>query len=160
VLVSSLGMTAALPAQAAIVDRVERLLPAENCQAALPAYDGNIRKRPLAVQNEGDGNAFVTCAMKGTFGAAAIDKEVWVRLINIGATATSITCTLVDGRNLALSDPLFLTRTALVPAGGSIEIGWAGADNGGNNYIYPAMSCGLPPRTGIRYTGRLYEYED
>ena len=32
------------------------------CQAALPAYEGLIRKRPMAIQNEGVSTAFVTCA--------------------------------------------------------------------------------------------------
>lgn len=33
------------------------------CQAALPAFDGLVRKRPLAVQNESTGHAFVTCSL-------------------------------------------------------------------------------------------------
>ncbi|HST45355.1 MAG TPA: hypothetical protein VLK29_09045, partial [Luteimonas sp.] len=33
------------------------------CQAALPAYDGLIRKRPVAIRNEGDAAAFVSCSL-------------------------------------------------------------------------------------------------
>ena len=32
------------------------------CQGALPAFETQIRKRPLALQNEGEANAFVTCS--------------------------------------------------------------------------------------------------
>ena len=32
------------------------------CAAALPAFEGLVRKRPRAIQNEGAGTAFVSCA--------------------------------------------------------------------------------------------------
>lgn len=156
----SIAMTVAWSARGAIVIRSERLLAAENCQAALPSFDGRIRKRPLAVQNESGATAFVTCAMKGTLAVQAINQEVRVWLINNGGAARNITCTLVDGRNLGLSDPIFLTKSTTVATADSSEIVWLPADNGGNAFLYPALSCGLPPGTGIRYTGRLYQYED
>lgn len=159
-LACAFAMTASWSVRGATVIRPERLLAAENCQAALPNFEGSIRKRPLAVQNESSVNAFVTCAMKGTAGARAINQEVRVRLINIADAPRSVTCTLVDGRNPALSDPIYIAKSTTVAAGGSSEITWQPADNGGNNFIYPALSCGLPPRTGIRYTSRLYQYED
>ncbi len=33
------------------------------CQTALPVFDGNVRKRPLAVTNEGTSNAFISCSI-------------------------------------------------------------------------------------------------
>jgi len=57
-------LVALVSTEASAVD-LERLSMANavgRCQGALPNYEGAIRKRPLAVQNEGTGSAFVTCA--------------------------------------------------------------------------------------------------
>lgn len=153
------GLAAATPAAAVVVLRKEVLLAAENCQAALPAYDGNIRKRPLAIQNEGTDSAFVTCALKGAFAAAAINTRITVRVINGTTTPKTMACTLVDGRNMALNAPVLRALSTVLAANGSAELVWTSAANGGN-YIYPAMSCNLPPGTGIRSTSRTYQYEE
>ncbi len=158
--VFALGITTLNAASAAIVDRTETVMPAENCQPALPAYDGSIRKRPLAVQNEGGAIAFVTCGMKGAFAARPINRMVTITLVNTTPTPVAATCTLVDGRDLALSTPVFipLTRT-LSPAMPSTYF-WSPANNGGANFIYPALSCGLPPGIGISSSARVYQYDD
>lgn len=147
-------------ASAAIVDRTETVMPAENCQPALPAYDGNIRKRPLAVQNEGTTIAFVTCGMKGAFAARPINRTVSITLANTSSTPVSATCTLVDGRDLALSSPVFLPKTILVATSLPSVFEWTAASNEGRNFIYPAISCGLPPGIGISSTSRVYQYDD
>ncbi len=36
----------------------------KNCQPALPLDDAAVRKKPLAVQNEGIATAFITCSFK------------------------------------------------------------------------------------------------
>ena len=48
-------------AQAVTVNRDYLSHGTANCQSALPVFDGNIRKRPAAVANEGTATAFVTC---------------------------------------------------------------------------------------------------
>lgn len=145
---------------AATVSRAELLLPVENCQPALPIYDGNIRKRPLGLQNEGNSAAFVTCAMKGAFAARPINLSIGVSLFNSTPAPVSATCTLVDGRDLALATPVHLTRTRLLAAGQVSRIDWLAADNGGVNYIYPAVSCLLSPGIAIASTRRTFLYED
>lgn len=154
------GVAVAPIASAAIVDRTETVMPAENCQPALPAYDGNIRKRPLAVQNEGTSVAFVTCAMKGAFAARPINSAVAITLVNTTAAPVSATCTLVDGRDLALSTPVFLSLTRTLSTSLPTVFEWTATSNGGSNFIYPALSCGLPPGIGISSTRRVYQYED
>ena len=45
----------------------------DRCQPALPTFDGSIRKRPKAVQNEGTSIAFITCGFSGDNFAANDD---------------------------------------------------------------------------------------
>lgn len=49
--------------EAAPIERTLYVNASAHCQAALPVFDGLIRKRPLAVVNEGQAGAFVTCAI-------------------------------------------------------------------------------------------------
>ena len=36
------------------------------------------------------------------------------------------------------------------------ELSWTSADNDGVNFIYPAISCSLPPGTGIKAVGQSF----
>ena len=110
-----LGPTVAGNATAATIVEDELLLPAMACQAALPVFDGQIRKRPLAIQNEGTSNAFITCALRGRFGGTSATTGtsafVTVGLINNTGSSRTATCTLVDGRN-GLIDPINFVKSA------------------------------------------------
>jgi len=135
---------------AAVVQQSQIMLSADNCQAALPAFDGNIRKRPLAMQNDGTTPAFVTCGFKGL----GIDPHsagndlIGVALTTQGSQSVSVTCTLVNG----FSEPVYLTQTRTVHPGVANLLFWTG-----NGLDLAAMSCSLPPQTGILYTMRNYE---
>jgi hypothetical protein len=54
--------------------------PVSYCQAALPVFDGNIRKRPLALRNEGQGSAFVTCSFTAEGGTSSSLHYVRLRV--------------------------------------------------------------------------------
>ncbi len=70
-LVLAIGASfASFDAQAVTQNRRFQANATSYCQAALPAFEGAIRKRPLAVQNEGTTNAFVTCSF--TMESAAV----------------------------------------------------------------------------------------
>src|SRR5690606_34316104 len=92
------------------------------CAAALPAFEGLVRKRPRAIQNEGSTNAFVTCAPPQFTEAADPGLGPSIVLVNHGAGAVTVACTGVteDGDG-ALA---YLPLSGTVPGGGSTEIQW------------------------------------
>lgn len=150
----------AQPASADDFYREELAMSAETCQAALPAFDGNVRKRPLALMNEGSGSAFVTCGFTGAGeGEAPATLAVRVYLVNTDSAYHTVTCTLVDG-GPTLSGSLYVPRALAVPPDGAPhELAWIINDAPatlGPGFYYPVVSCGLEPRTGIAYTTRFY----
>jgi hypothetical protein len=127
------------------------------CQAALPAYEGQVRKRPLAIQNEGTVAAFVTCAIPQFTNPALNDPEygVGIFLINNGATAATVACT---GVSIGNEGVVYVPQTVEVPANSGIDsevvLSWdevAGDGSAG----YTTTSCSLPPGTGISFVSSL-----
>ncbi|MBB1472522.1 hypothetical protein H5368_05725 [Luteimonas sp. MC1782] len=114
------------------------------CKSALPVFDGNIRSRPRGVQNEGSTNAFVSCAQQSDFDDSP--TEVSLFLLNVGASAASVSCTLVVGATV----PLFFTETIEVPANsyGTWLVFDSPAANAWDSRAI-AYSCELPPGAGI-----------
>ena len=132
----------------------QAVMAAGTCQSALPVFDGVIRKRPLAVQNEGDSSAFITCGMEGVLNASAVTSEVTMALTNTADVEVIVNCTLVDGR-AGFSNPVYLVNSIKIAPNAPLGIlTWAAADNGGDNFVYPAISCALPPGAGIIAVGR------
>src|SRR5690606_38287655 len=64
------------------------------CAAARPAFEGRVRKRPLALQNEGTATAFVSCAPPQFTGIAG-DPELGLQimLVNLGDAPATVNCT-------------------------------------------------------------------
>lgn len=121
---------------------------AADCQTALPVYDGNVRKRPLAVQNEGSDNAFVTCS----FTTQATDLSfVTLFLTNNNTTDTPVTCTGVSGYSAGPTQ--YLPQTKTVAASGLGSMLWS------PDSILFNVSCNLPPGVGIG-TFRVVFQED
>ena len=76
------------------------------CAAALPAFEGLVRKRPRAIQNEGSTNAFVTCAPPQFTEAADPGLGPSIVLVNHGAGAVTVLASApivcrTDGRQSA-----------------------------------------------------------
>ncbi len=135
----------ALPAQAASNDANAVNL----CQGALPNFEGSLRKRPLGINNEGTITAFVSCSVDtDAFGAIT---GIEVILTNRNASATTVNCTLVDGvaPPFPTPAPVYLPKSVSVPAGTFSVLVWNAADNGGNPYLLPNLSCALPVGTEI-----------
>ena len=136
-------------------------MSADVCQPALPAFDGLIRKRPLAMQNEGTSNAFITCAFGGAFNGIPSQKTVTVGFTNITSGAITVNCTLVDAQD-GVVNPEYFPRSISVPASGApvtLLIWSANADNGGVRFTYPAVSCLLPPGIGVQVTNHTFDEE-
>ena len=138
-------------AQAVVRQRALFTNPVGICQAALPAFEGQIRKRPLAIQNEGTSNAFVTCA----FTSQAEATSVVMYFAGFDNLAHDVTCTGVTGFNRGLNQ--FVTKTVTLPASDSSSLAWAPADFAGGSSTFPdarfSVSCNLAPGVGINDAG-------
>ncbi|MEO6250913.1 MAG: hypothetical protein ABIO59_09580 [Luteimonas sp.] len=143
------GLVASGGANAVTVSRVDFSHASGFCQGALPSFDTNIRKRPLAVANEGTATAFVSCSMEKERNDAKI-TEATLKVFNRGTASADVSCTLVHGFQSSFS-PTYISKTATVDAGGSAFISWLPVDNAGANYSWLNWSCSLPPGTDIGY---------
>lgn len=121
--------------------------PVGNCQAALPAYEGQTRKRPLAVVNESGSTAFVTCAF--TTEEVSINVQSFrTRVSNLSGVPATVTCTAVVGDELEDAD--YIAKSIELAPGSDGELSWGTADNGGLLFAKSiAVSCALPPFTGL-----------
>lgn len=153
----AIGSALGNPAGAATVVRDHWSHGTANCQAALPVFDGNIRKRPLAFANEGATHAYVTCdtdnfsiPVEGSF------TLVGMYFSNDGADAAEIACTLVD--ILANGTHYFTESTGAIAPGGNSFILWSPSSyyDEGQLFRAPAISCNLPPQTRINFVDLAY----
>jgi len=115
------------------------------CQGALPNYEGNIRKRPLAVVNEGSSDAFVTCAFPGFGGEVHDTYYLYVR--NRGSDTITFTCTAVYGSEVE-GTPVYVTKSVPRAPGVSGSLFWLPGDGIGTAYP-TSVSCLLPPGGAI-----------
>lgn len=129
------------------------------CQAALPAYEGLIRKRPMAIQNEGVSTAFVTCAPVTLQGAESNELGHGVYIVNNTAAAVNVNCTGVEGARNGAAD-IVVPKSIEIAANSYDSIYWAIADGfGSSNNDSFNISCGIPPGVGITtvYTNQLLD---
>ena len=116
------------------------------CQGARPSYEGALRKRPLAIANEGAMPAFVSCSIRASF-----DEDITsivLVLTNRGASSQAFSCTLVEGVALPYSGnpPVYQPDSTVIAAGDYGGLGWNyNVDNGGHPYEIPNLNCSLPP---------------
>lgn len=158
ILVFACGLCCAPGAPAQDFFRQETAMSAESCQAALPVYDGNIRKRPLAIVNEGAGGAFVTCAFSQAGGR--VTEGLRLHVVNNGTTFKAVSCTLVDGPQDNPGPRLHVVRAlAVAPGGAPQAIAWLRSDPDlpSSGFVAPALSCLLEPGTGISMSERIYQ---
>jgi hypothetical protein len=159
---STLALACAMsPAQAATQQRSFVQNATGACQSALPVFDGNIRKRPLAVQNEGTAAAFVSCSLmdtSGGVGGASSVTSVFMYADNNTGAAVDLTCTLVDGYSGGTN--VFLPKTLTLPANSKAHpfLWTAAADNGGANFNWTTnLTCQLPVGTGLSLSFVYYD---
>lgn len=119
------------------------------CQSALPAYDGLVRARPRALQNEGGATAFVSCAQP-TDGALRL-RTITVGLDNNNPVPVVVTCTLVVGA----SAPLYYTQSLQLAAQSNYVLMNFQRPAGSDAFrsASHAFSCQLPPGTGVHSIG-------
>lgn len=165
---AAIAVAASLPgaARAGIEDIQVNSNPTGLCQGALPSFDTSLRKRPLAVKNEGSSDAFVTCSFttlqqqSGSNSVLAPDVVSYFGAFfaNSGSVDQTVSCTAVVGYE---NDPdvLYISKQALVKAGNV-----PGGSDDGFLFFYPedadqtrfyqmvSMSCRLPAGVAINDT--------
>ena len=153
----ALGLGASPQLSAATVVRSHFSHGTANCQSALPVFDGSIRKRPMALANEGVTTSFVTCDSENINADAETTGfhlvEIYFRNRS-GNDGVAVSCTLVDGVDQASS---FLPKqSTLMFIGGTAAVYWDSADNEDTNFGAPAISCALPAGVDITVVGFAY----
>jgi hypothetical protein len=122
------------------------------CQITLSVYESVVRRRPLAIQNEGSTPAFVTCSPVSLQGAGANDVEGYtVRVVNRGSSLVNVSCTAVIGSDgVASPAPVYSVKSANVGGGSSAIIAWRTLDTTGYSTAVPFnFQCNLQPGIGI-----------
>lgn len=118
------------------------------CQAALPSFEGLIRKRPLAIQNEGTSTAFVNCSpysmQNHPINATAGYETV---LTNRSGANLTIDCTGVIGGDLWTSTTFIVKSVAV--ANNDFGVLKFLPDEVGTTFSPFNFQCALPPGTGI-----------
>lgn len=122
-----------------------------HCQPATAVADGGIRKRPLAVQNEGTSTVGVTCSFEldvsdGIFALGPLD--IW--LYNGDTTAKTVTCTGVSGYQTGTNE--YVAKSVTIDPGEQGSVSWTLSDFPGGSWassLLISANCQLPPKVGI-----------
>ena len=119
-----------------------------SCQGSLPNFEGALRKRPLAVSNEGTGSAFISCSMAADIGSPSGVTGVLALFTNRTGSPVTINCTMVSGVAAPFGSPLYFPKSASIPANSYTIMQWSSsADNGGSAFMLPNLNCSIPPGT-------------
>lgn len=133
------------------------------CQSSLPVFDVQIRKRPLAVQNEGTKAAFISCSYYsvGPYGLTLGVTGVRVYVASNDGLNDTVTCTGVNGYNDGNAQ--YVVKSVDVPSSGAqVVMEWNPSDF--VNPLGPTLpysnfniNCNLNPGTGINQTEIHYQ---
>ncbi|MBC7988410.1 MAG: hypothetical protein H7Y19_02355 [Luteimonas sp.] len=148
----TMGQARATPEQLSFVSN-----PSARCQPATKVSEALIRKRPLAMVNEGTTNATINCAFE-LERSEQLGQIVALYLSNSTAAAVNATCTGISGWEGRTDDGgaainEYVPLQLVVPAGGQSEaFVWFDTDfdNGTGGLI--SVSCALPPGVAVNDT--------
>lgn len=119
------------------------------CQSALPVHDANVRKRPLAIANEGATTAFVSCSLQTPIGAGGV-SDIALSLKNRSSVSAQVTCTFVEGAHFDEELNFFFPKSVTVSAGSYTWMNWNYTfDNSGQVLFGARFNCALPPGVEI-----------
>lgn len=139
-------------AHAATIEAKFKQNGAGACQGALPAFAGTLRARPLALQNEGTTDAFVTCSLPFDDDNGEGATEINAVFQNTTGAAITTSCTLVDG-SLRIGTPYYVVKSVSIGANGTAELTFLANDyaNPSTLITRPNLSCQLPSGLGLAY---------
>lgn len=155
VLTVAVASAYSLPSSAALELHGNGSNPAARCQGALPVFETAIRKRPLAIVNEGTSNSFVSCG----FEYDVVDAEdnapdlLDTYFSNRSAAPITVSCTAVTGFDTGINEFVSLTTDTIAP-GAQGNLFWEAADfpNDGLLSGLISISCDLPAGAAINDT--------
>jgi hypothetical protein len=156
------------PSNAAIVLRSTITNGSVACSGTTSNYQNMLTTRAEGRRNSGSTNtSMVTCGGAAT--PMNMDGDVVAYEIgfnNASPNSITVNCSLVDGLGAAGgTDSKVLPKMVVIPAGGAAYIDWNSGDNGGTGwdsgpfYIYPSLTCNLPPKAEIAYTAIIYRVD-
>ncbi len=132
------------------------------CSGTLPAYQTQLRARPLALMNEGATSAFVSCSFDMGYQNLG-GNDIVAFLVNKTTNPVDVTCTGVDGIDPTLAAavgslvPAYVTKTVTLPANSAAPVIFFTADFGVTALSpFNSLSCNLPVGTGIALAGKDY----
>jgi hypothetical protein len=129
-------------------DITNHMLPSGNCDRALPVYDDGVRKRPLAVVNEGTTLRYINCTFEARVGFDIRGFGVWYK--NMSNAPQNVTCTGVVGLE---GEADYYTQTKAVAPGATQEFNW----NGWGEWKTPvAVQCGVKAGGALTYVWVKY----
>lgn len=146
-LCSAVVVAGVAQAGVATVERTQYFNAPAHCQGALPNFEGALRKRPLALQNEGTTNAFVTCAIPTQGRVDGLE----IYIATHDESVAPVTCTVVTGYNGGTN--YYAPQTTNTDPTGYAGFYWDAGDfeEGASEFPsgYLAVSCNLAPGTGL-----------
>lgn len=151
------GAGAAPGAAAVEVTRLETNAAVSACRAALPTYQHALRFRPLSVQNESATTAFVTCALENESLANRNTPAVGVIMRNDSAVDVEFECVVIDSSSLVAGPYWRFSRLALPAHSAGVEFEFRVNAEPPYTMRTTAMSCSLPPGTGIAAVWREFQ---
>lgn len=146
-------------AAAAQVDRRFHSQAVGNCQAALPAFETSLRKRPAGIRNEGSSAVFVTCSYtsQGSLAGFSIANpdRIELHMFNGSPDSMLVHCTGVAGI-LGNERTGYVTRSIGPGAGSGMTARWYRWDYPQSTGLHSSglfsVSCALPPGGEINHT--------
>lgn len=165
VLAFAMTIAASIPAWAGVVEGQSTNLfnAGATCLPALPRFDGDVRKRPLAVVNEGTSVSFVTCNY--TVDQEAYDSKGGVERFDItaknqGDAAGPVICTAVIG--VDDGNARYIAKSVNLQPGERRKMEWKaeayGLQGGWEGPVN--LSCLLVPQMALNEGHVHWDYRD
>lgn len=137
----------------------------DNCNGALPGYEGALRKRALAIANEGTASAFVSCSVATNEADSTGNVGFAVYATNRGAEPQVLSCTFIDGvtAELAVLRPslvaaVYRPKILAISPGQANVLLWTPDEFGLKRFTaYGSVSCSLPPGMELNIAGAAWE---
>jgi hypothetical protein len=122
------------------------------CHPALLRFDSDVRKRPLAVVNEGTSAAFVTCSLPIDMANENGIESFYAVLRNMTGSPQTAKCTGVYG--VDDGEAIYVTRHATVQPGQRHRLELEAEDFGLERlHSRVGISCLLPAMVGVNEVG-------
>ncbi|MGY1459101.1 MULTISPECIES: hypothetical protein [unclassified Luteimonas] len=141
-------------ALAADITRFQIRAAVNVCQGSLPSFEGALRKRPLAIANEGTTGAFVGCSLEANNMFNYERTSVAAIFVNRGAAAATVNCTLVNGLLNRLT-PTYFPKSATIAPRGEAVLNWS-APEFPDGFEFPNLNCSLPQGVEIGWISDVY----